>query len=73
MWERYFEALEGASPAIEAIGVTDYYLLDTYEAVAAAKAAGRLPNVRFIFPNVELRLATGTDRAKAINFHRLIN
>ena len=73
MWERYFEALEGASPAIEAIGVTDYYLLDTYEAVAAAKAAGRLPNVRFIFPNVELRLATGTDRAKAINFHLLIN
>ena len=73
MWERYFEALEGASPAIEAIGVTDYYLLDTYEAVAVAKAAGRLPNVRFIFPNVELRLATGTDRAKAINFHLLIN
>ena len=72
-WESYFEALETASPVIQAIGVTDYYLLDTYETVIAAKADGRLPNVGFIFPNVELRLATGTDRAKAINFHLLIN
>ena len=73
MWESYFDALEAASPAIQAIGVTDYYLLDTYETVVAAKADCRLRNVGFIFPNVELRLATGTDRARAINFHLLID
>ena len=72
-WESYFDALETANPLIQAIGVTDYYLLDTYESVVTAKADGRLPNVGFIFPNVELRLATGTDRDKAINFHLLIN
>ena len=72
-WRSYFEVLEAATPAIQAIGVTDYYLLDTYEAVIAAHADGRLPNVGFIFPNVELRLATGTDRARAINLHLLID
>ena len=72
-WESYFEALETASPEIQAIGVTDYYLLDTYETVIAAKESGRLQNIGFIFPNIELRLATGTERAKAINFHLLIN
>ena len=73
VWETYFEALEAARPAIQAVGVTDYYLLDTYETVIAAKADGRLPSVGFIFPNVELRLATGTDHARAINFHLLID
>ena len=73
VWESYFEALEGARPTIQAIGVTDYYLLDAYESVVAAKTDGVLPNVGFIFPNIELRLATGTDRARAINFHLLID
>ena len=72
-WDSYFDALEAARPAIHAIGVTDYYLLDTYETVIAAKTDGRLANVGFIFPNVELRLATGTDRARAINFHLLVD
>lgn len=72
-WQSYLEALEAARPVIQAIGVTDYYLLDTYERVAAAKVDGRLPNVGFIFPNVELRLATGTDRARAINLHLLVD
>ena len=73
MWERYFAALETARPAIQAIGVTDYYLLDAYESVVSAKTNRLLPEVGFIFPNVELRLATGTDRARAINFHLLID
>ncbi|MCY4309946.1 MAG: ATP-binding protein, partial [Rhodospirillaceae bacterium] len=73
VWERYFETLERARPEIQAIGVTDYYLLDTYESVVAARRDEPLPNVEFIFPNVELRLATGTDRARAINFHLLID
>ena len=40
VWESYFEALEASSPTIQAIGVTDYYLLDTYETVIAEKARG---------------------------------
>ena len=71
--ESYIDAVEAADPAIQAIGITDYYLLDTYETFIAAKAGGRLPKIGFIFPNVELRLATATDRGRAINFHILID
>jgi len=57
--------LEQATPVIEAIAATDYYVTDTYEEVLRQRAAGRLPVVELIFPNVELRLSSGpfTDRA----------
>ena len=42
-WHDYLTALEQATPAIEAIAVTDYYVTDTYEEVLRNKAAGRLP------------------------------
>ena len=32
-WDDYLTALESATPAIEAIAVTDYYVTDTYEEV----------------------------------------
>ena len=42
-WDDYLTALERATPVIEAIAVTDYYVTDTYEEVLRHKAAGRLP------------------------------
>ena len=45
-WSEYLTALEKATPVIEAIAVTDYYVTDTYEAVLQHKAAGRLPNAK---------------------------
>ena len=56
-WEEYIEALETSNPQIQAIGVTDYYLLDSYERIVEVKRAKRLGSVGFIFPNLELRLA----------------
>src|ERR1700688_2439404 len=47
----YLTALEQATPVIEAIAVTDYYVTDTYEEVLRHKAAGRLPAAKLIFPN----------------------
>jgi hypothetical protein len=32
-WERYLTALEGCSPPIHGLGVTDYYVIDSYERV----------------------------------------
>ena len=29
-WETYLSAVEASDPKIEALGVTDYYLLDTF-------------------------------------------
>ncbi|HBO5260281.1 TrlF family AAA-like ATPase [Pseudomonas aeruginosa] len=71
-WDTYLESLEAATPKIEALAVTDYYLTDTYEEVLSHKAAGRLPNVQLIFPNVELRLDVAA-KTGFVNLHLLVS
>lgn len=71
-WEPYLAALEAASPRIGAIAVTDYYVTDTYEEVVRRKAAGRLPNVDLLFPNIELRLEAAA-KSGFINLHLLVS
>lgn len=72
VWNQYLTKIEQASPVISALGVTDYCSLATYEKVLAERARGRLPKVRLIFPNVEMRLAIGTQRGGYVNIHLLI-
>lgn len=72
-WEANLAQLEARTPVIEAIGVTDYYSLDTYERLQASKAAGRLPNCGVIFPNIEMRLAFGTVKGHWVNVHLLVS
>lgn len=73
-WADYLTSLEGASPAIQAIGVTDYYCTDTYQAVLKEKKEkGRLPGVRLVFPNVELRLDVATVKERWTNIHLLVS
>ncbi|AMZ75248.1 phosphotransferase [Pseudomonas fluorescens] len=72
-WEDYLAALECASPAIEAIAVTDYYVTDTYQEVLRHKAAGRLPATQLIFPNVELRLDVATAKGGFVNLHLFVS
>ncbi|WP_413213858.1 TrlF family AAA-like ATPase [Paraburkholderia kururiensis] len=72
-WEDYLAALENATPAIEAIAVTDYYVTDTYEAVCRHKVAGRLPGVKLVFPNVELRLDVATAKGGFVNLHLFVS
>jgi energy-coupling factor transporter ATP-binding protein EcfA2 len=72
-WERYLRVLEDRSPVIQAIGVTDYYSLDTYQRLTAAKAAGRLADCSLIFPNIETRLALGTVKGAWVNLHLLVS
>jgi hypothetical protein len=72
-WEQYLSRLESSSPAIEVLGVTDYWSIDRYEDVVAHKAAGRLPNVGLIFPNVEIRFGIGTGSNSPINAHLLVS
>jgi hypothetical protein len=72
-WHDYLAALERATPAIEAIAVTDYYVTDTYEEVQRHKAAGRLPSVNLIFPNIELRLDVATARGGFVNLHLFVS
>ena len=72
-WHDYLTALEQATPVIEAIAVTDYYVTDTYEEVLRQKAAGRLPAAKLIFPNVELRLDVATTKGGFVNLHLFVS
>ena len=71
-WDTYLNNLETVTPRIEALAVTDYYLTDTYEEVLKHKAAGRLPNVQLIFPNVELRLDVAA-KTGFVNIHLIVS
>ncbi|MBN7807754.1 MULTISPECIES: TrlF family AAA-like ATPase [Agrobacterium] len=72
-WEDYLAALEQATPAIQAIAVTDYYVTDTYEEVLRRRDAGRLPHVKLVFPNVELRLDVATAKGGFVNLHLFVS
>lgn len=72
-WGDYLTALEQATPVIEAIAVTDYYVTDTYEEVLRHKAAGRLPSTKLVFPNVELRLDVATAKGGFVNLHLFVS
>jgi energy-coupling factor transporter ATP-binding protein EcfA2 len=71
-WGNYLATVEGLTPKVEAIGVTDYYVTDTYEEVLRRKDAGRLPDVKLIFPNIELRLDIAA-KSGFVNLHLLVS
>ena len=71
-WGAYLTSLEGLTPKIEAIAVTDYYVTDTYEQFLKHKAAGRLPGVKLLFPNIELRLDVAA-KSGFVNIHLLVS
>lgn len=72
-FEEYLTLLEDNRPVLTAIGVTDYYSTDVYEAVVEAKREARLPSCNLIFPNIEMRLDTGTIGGNWVNTHLLIS
>lgn len=71
-WDLYLTTLEGRTPKIEAIAVTDYYVTDTYEELLKHKDAGRLPGVMLFFPNIELRLDVAA-KSGFVNVHLLVS
>jgi len=71
-WESYLSSIERCEPVIKALGVTDYYLTETYEEVRRWKDRGRLQNVSLIFPNIELRLSVAA-KTGFVNMHLLVS
>lgn len=69
---QYVERLNTANPPIRAIGITDYYVLDSYERLLEIKDAGKLPHVEVLFPNIELRFAVNAEKGSPINVHLLV-
>ena len=72
-WEAYLSAVENSSPRIRALGVTDYFCIQTYKEVKKKKESGRLKDVELLFPNVELRLDMKTAKSHGINLHLLFS
>lgn len=72
-WDAYLQAVESASPVIRAIGVTDYCVSRSYELAKAARERGRLRECALLFPNIELRLNTGTIKGNFVNIHLLVS
>ena len=72
-WDPYLQRIEQADPPIGALGVTDYFCIETYLQARAYKAKGRLPNVDLLFPNVEMRLNLETEKKRPINIHFLFS
>jgi hypothetical protein len=71
-WETYLASIETSNPMIEAIAITDYYVTDSYEMVLEKKKEGRLPDVKLVFPNVELRLDVAA-KTGFVNAHLLVS
>lgn len=71
-WDCYLKLLEAATPRVEAVAITDYYTTTLYEEVLLHKAAGRLPDVSLIIPNIEVRLDVAA-RSGFVNLHLLVN
>jgi hypothetical protein len=42
-WEAYLQKIENSSPNVRALGVTDYFSIQTYRNAKAHKVAGRMP------------------------------
>jgi len=69
----YLSHIEQATPTIEALGITDYLLTRRYEDVLRAKRAGRLPHVKLLFCNIEMRLSIETKGGQGVNLHILVS
>lgn len=72
-WSSYLEAIESATPAPCALGITDYYTLRGYRQALNYKREGRLSQIPLLFPNVEFRLTVETKKGQGINFHLLVS
>jgi len=71
-WEGYLQAIETATPAVSAIGVTDYFTLRSYRKMLDHQQRNRLQGI-LLFPNVELRALLQTDDGSPFNLHFLVS
>lgn len=67
--EEALDLLASRTPAIEAVGVTDYLTTRLYRQAVAAWRKGAGDSIRLLFPNVELRFDSATGQGHGINLH----
>lgn len=69
--EQALDALAACSPAIEVLGVTDYFTTASFRRAQGAWTSGSGVGLSYLFPNVELRLNDATARGSGVNLHVL--
>lgn len=69
--EDALRALAACEPPIECIGVTDYFTTRSFRAAQDAWKAGSGSSIKYLFPNVELRLNDVTAAGNGVNIHLL--
>jgi hypothetical protein len=75
-WPRFIDELEALPAEISVLGINDYWFLDGYRKVRAAKESGRLANIEEIFPVIEVRCDafSGAEGAlKRLNLHLVLD
>ncbi|KAF0245610.1 MAG: hypothetical protein FD180_1478 [Planctomycetota bacterium] len=71
--DQFIDKVNGASPSVIALGVTDYLSVENYAIVRARWEKGEMPNVLLLFANVELRLSIQTEKPQPLNLHILVS
>lgn len=69
--EAALDALASCDPAIQVVGITDYFSTRSFRATESAWKAGSGASIKYLFPNVELRLTDATARGSGVNLHLL--
>jgi len=69
--EAALDILSTKEPAVEVVGVTDYFTTSGYRKADAAWKKGSGLAIKYLYPNVELRLDISTKDDKPINIHLL--
>ena len=72
-WDGFLDAIENGSPTVEALGITDYCVLNGYREFRKRWETGRAKNVRLVFPNIEFRLSVETEKKRGVNLHLLFS
>ncbi len=74
-WDIYTAALSKLTD-IPAVAITDYFSIEGYKVIRAAKEAGALPQIKLALPNIEFRidkLINTKNGYRRLNYHVLFS
>lgn len=69
-WEEYEQIVMASEPNVKALGITDYFTLNSYKIAMEHQRNGKFPGI-WLFPNIELRL--DIQARQWVNFHLIFS
>jgi hypothetical protein len=71
--DQFVQEVNTRSADVIALGITDYYSIDSYVFLKRKFEEGAFSNIKLLFPNIEMRLAIPTENSSAINMHLIVS